>query len=129
MLSTQRAKGIKYKLGGKTSLSREIYTAILLRNEELTCSSTCDFSLFSNQDYVMLKSEMRDFSFKRSVSETNKTGEGTFAFNSCFRLLLSNIIFDTALSDFEIGYQLYLFDRKAKQVQFIVRYNSFFIKL
>lgn len=67
MLSTQRAKGIKYKLGGKTSLSREIYTAILLRNEELTCSSACDFSLFSNQDYVMLKNEMRDFCFKRSV--------------------------------------------------------------
>lgn len=61
--------------------------------------------------------------------ETNKTGEGTFAFSSCFRLLLSTIIFDTALSDFEIGYQLYLFDRKAKQVQFIVRCNSFFIKL
>lgn len=61
--------------------------------------------------------------------ETNKTGEGIFAFNSSFRLLLSNLIFDTASSDFEIGYQLYLFDRKAKQVQFIVRYNSFFIKL
>ena len=79
MLSTQRAKGIKYKLGGKTSLSREIYTAILLRNEELTCSSTCDFSLFSNQDYVMLKSEMRDFSFKRSV-RNQQNWRGHFCF-------------------------------------------------